>query len=781
MLFSAKSDNLKATLTEHGGPLLENNILKKISRQIVDKRVIIMIAFLAACVYCALSISRVHVNNDITSFLPPDTDTRRGLTIMENEFTTYASANVMLANTTYERASAAAEKIETLEHVTGVTFDNSPAHFVDSAALLTISFDGTSDDENVIAAMNEIRSLTAGFDTYTSSDIGADLLGEIAQQMVGVVALAAVVIMAVLLFTSRSYFEVVIFLIVFSVAALLNMGTNFWLGEISSITNSIAVILQLALAIDYAIIFSHRYQDEIDRFPTEREALIEALSKSIVEISSSSLTTISGLVALMLMQFRLGYDLGLVLSKGILCSLITVFLLMPGLIASFFRPLRRTTHKSHVPDITGWGRFLMKTRFGFVAVFVIILPLAIWCSSRTEYAFNDAGIDELKYSESRAAARKITGTFANDTTIAVLVPGGNYEAEKQFLRDAAELDNVKTVTGLANIEIEDGKVLTDSYTPRMFSMLLNIDFEEAEMLYAAYGVENGQYQPIFGNAETYSVPLIDMFLFLFEKIDQGIVTLDADSQETLDSLRGELERGEAQLRGENWDRMVITADVPIEGDESVALVNALRSLADGRYGEGACLVIGDVTSAKELADTFNGDSLLINLLTIAFVFIILIFTFRSVVGAALLVFVIQGSIWINFTFPYLTHTRASFVTNMIVSAIQMGATIDYAIVIMSRYLDLKKLHTPQEAMAQAVNESFPTVMTSGTIMTVAGILIAYRVSDVYIGHIGLAVGRGALISVILVLSVLPQLIVLLDKVIEKTTFRKKTTTGGAVE
>ena len=781
MLFSAKSDNLKATLTEPGGPLLENNILKKISRQIVDKRVIIMIAFLAACVYCALSISRVHVNNDITSFLPPDTDTRRGLTIMENEFTTYASANVMLANTTYERASAAAEKIETLEHVTGVTFDNSPAHFVDSAALLTISFDGTSDDENVIATMNEIRSLTAGFDTYTSSDIGADLLGEIAQQMVGVVALAAVVIMAVLLFTSRSYFEVVIFLIVFSVAALLNMGTNFWLGEISSITNSIAVILQLALAIDYAIIFSHRYQDEIDRFPTEREALIEALSKSIVEISSSSLTTISGLVALMLMQFRLGYDLGLVLSKGILCSLITVFLLMPGLIASFFRPLRRTTHKSHVPDITGWGRFLMKTRFGFVAVFVIILPLAIWCSSRTEYAFNDAGIDELKYSESRAAARKITGTFANDTTIAVLVPSGNYEAEKQFLRDAAELDNVKTVTGLANIEIEDGKVLTDSYTPRMFSMLLNIDFEEAEMLYAAYGVENGQYQPIFGNTETYSVPLIDMFLFLFEKIDQGIVTLDADSQETLDSLRGELERGEAQLRGENWDRMVITADVPIEGDESVALVNALRSLADGRYGEGACLVIGDVTSAKELADTFNGDSLLINLLTIAFVFIILIFTFRSVVGAALLVFVIQGSIWINFTFPYLTHTRASFVTNMIVSAIQMGATIDYAIVIMSRYLDLKKLHPPQEAMAQAVNESFPTVMTSGTIMTVAGILIAYRVSDVYIGHIGLAVGRGALISVILVLSVLPQLIVLLDKVIEKTTFRKKTTTGGAVE
>lgn len=760
---------------------MENAFLKKISQQIVDRRVIVMIAFLAACIYCALSLGRVRVNNDITSFLPPETDTRRGLTIMENEFTTYASANVMLANTTYDRAGAAAEEIRKIDHVTGVEFDDSPAHFVDSSALLTISFDGASDDENVISAMNEIRDLTSRFDVYTSSDIGADLLGEIAQQMVGVVALAAVVIVGVLLLTSRSYFEVVIFLIVFSVAALLNMGTNFWLGEISSITNSIAVILQLALAIDYAIIFSHRYQDEAERFPTEREALIEALAKSIVEISSSSLTTISGLVALMLMQFRLGYDLGLVLSKGIICSMLTVFLLMPGLIASFFRPLRKTAHKSHVPDITGWGRFLMKSRVLFVVLFFAAVPLSIWCSSRTEYAFSDASIDELKYSESRAAARKITATFTNDTTIAVLVPSGNYEAEKEFLHDAAALPGVKSVTGLANIEIEDGKVLTDAYTPRMLSMLLNIDYEEAELLYAAYGVENEQYQPIFGNAETYSVPLIDMFLFLFEKIDQGIVTLDAQSQETLDSLRGELERGEAQLRGENWDRMVISADVPIEGEESVTLVDSLRTLADSRYGEGQCLVIGDVTSAKELADTFNGDSLLINLLTIGFVFIILVFTFKSVAGAAILVFVIQGSIWMNFTFPYLTHTRASFVTNMIVSAIQMGATIDYAIVIMSRYLDLKKLYPPREAMAHAVNESFPTVMTSGTIMTVAGILIAYRVSDVYIGHIGLAVGRGALISVILVLTVLPQLIVLLNKLIEKTTFRSKTEAGGAVQ
>ena len=747
--------------------------MRKVAAVIVDRRVIILVAFLVAGVYCGLSIDRVKVNSDITAFLPAETDTRRGLTIMEEEFTTYASANVMIANTTYERALTIADEIAEIDHVTGVTFDNSSAHFVDSSALFTISFDGDTDDENVIAAMNEVLSLTADYDTYTSSEIGKDLSASIASEMLGVLILTAVVIVGVLLFTSRSYFEVVVYFGVFAMSALLNMGTNFWLGTISSITNSIAVIMQLALAIDYAIIFSHRYQDEIPNFPTEREALIEDLAKSIIEISSSSLTTISGLAALMLMQFRLGYDLGLVLSKGIICSMISVFLLMPGLIAFSFKPMRKTVHKNLVPDITAWGRFLMKSRVVFVIVFIIIIPFAIWCSSRTEYAFADSSIDELKQSDSRDAARKITSTFTEDTTIAVLVPSGNYENEKIFLQEAAGLENVKSVTGLANIEIKDGKVLTDSFTPRMFSELLNIDYEEAQLLYAAYGAQNSQYQAIFGNQESYSVPLIDMFLYLFEKVDQGIVNLDEDTQETLDELRGELERGEAQLRGENWDRLVIQASVPVEGDESVALVDELRSLADDLYGDGSCLVIGDVTSAKELADTYNSDSMLINLLTIGFVYIILVFTFKSFGGAALLVFVIQGSIWMNFTFPYLTKTTASFVTSMIVSAIQMGATIDYAIVIMSRYLDLKKEYPIREAMAHAVNESFPTVMTSGSIMTVAGFLIALRVSDVYIGHIGLAIGRGAFISVILVLTVLPQLLVLLDKFIDITTIRKK--------
>lgn len=749
----------------------KKNIMKEVAAAIVKSRFLIMALFLVAGIYCAMSIGKVQVNEDLTAFLPETTETRRGLTIMEDEFITYASADVMVSNITYETAEKIADDITDMKHVSSVTIDDTAAHYVNSSALISISFDGVESDENVITAMNQIREYLSDYDTYISSSIGVNTSEEIASQMGGVLVLTLIVIVGVLLFTSRSYFEVVIFGIVFAFAALLNMGTNYLLGEISSITNSICVILQLILAIDYAIIFSHRYQDEVPNFATEREALIEALSKAIIEISSSSLTTVSGLLALTLMQFRLGYDLGIVLTKGIIFSLLTVFLLMPGLIMFFPKALKRTAHKSLIPNIEPWGKFLVKSKYCFVWLFIILIPFSIYFSSQATYAFDDSSIDEIVYSESRAAMHKITDTFDNSTTIAVIMPNGDYSSEKAILKEISELDNIKNATGLANIEIEDGKVLTDSFNPRMFSELLDIDIEESILLFQAYGVEHEQFQGIFQSAEEYEVPLIDMFLYLFEKIDQGVVSLDDDKQETVNSLRDTLMQGIDQLQGEDYDRIVITATVPIEGEESVSLVEKIRSISEKYYGDGNILVVGEITSARDLADTYNSDSNKINFLTIAFILVILLFTFKSVTGAFVLVFVIQGSIWMNFSFPFLTDTVSSFVTSMIVSAIQMGATIDYAIVIMSHYQNLHTKMSKREAMVKAVNESFPTVLTSGSIMTVAGFLISFKVSDVYIGHIGRAVGRGALISVILVLTVLPQLIVLLDKLIEKTKFK----------
>ena len=751
----------------------KDGIMKVIAKSIVKYRFFIMAVFLAAALYCGMSISKVKVNEDITAFLPEDTETRQGLTVMEDEFITYGTADIMVSNITYETAEKLAEHIGNMEHVTTVTLDDSPSHYVNSSALLSVSFDGTSDNEKIIYALSQIKDSLKDYDVYISSEIGENYSAQVAEEMGGVLLLAVSVIVFVLLFTSRSYFEVVIFGIVFIFAAVLNMGTNYLLGTISSITNSIAVILQLALAIDYSIILIHRYQDEVMKQPTEKDALIEALSKGIIEISSSSLTTISGLLALTLMHFRLGYDLGVVLTKGIIFSILSVLLLMPGLILMFPKMLKRTAHRNHVPNIELWGRFLTKSKYCFVWVFVVIIPLSIYFSSKTNYAFADSTINELIYSESRATMHKITDTFDDSTQIALIVPNGNYEAEKSIIKEIEKMDNVKTITGLANIESEKGKVLTDKYTPRMFAELLDMDLEETTLLYQAYGVEHHQYQGIFKSAEDYEVPLIDMFLYVFDKSDEGIINLDSDKKEKMDSLRNSLMLGIDQLQGENYDRIIISASVPVEGKTSTALVDAIRENAKKYYenSDKKVLVIGEITSARDLADTFNSDSTKINVLTILFVLVILLLTFKSVAGSVLLVFVIQGSIWINFSFPYLMNITSSFVTNMIVSAIQMGATIDYAIVIMNHYQELRDKFDKKTAMSLAVNESFPTILTSGTILTMAGFLISMRVSDVYIGHIGLAVGRGALISVILVLTVLPQIIVLLDKIINKTKFK----------
>ena len=747
------------------------DIMVQISAGIIRWRFVIILLFLSAAVYCGLSLGKVRVNSDLTAFLSSETETRRGLTIMEENFVTYASEDIMIANVTYEMAESLAEQIREIKHVFSVIFDASPSHYSSASALLTVAYDCSDNTEEVSEAKGQIRTLLAPYDTYIYSMNMDNYSAQLASEMVGVIAIAAVVIVIILLFTSRSYFEVVIFFIVFIFAALLNMGTNFWLGEISTITHSIAIILQLALAIDYAIIFSHRYQDECLMIPSEREALTVALSKSIIEISSSSLTTISGLVALMLMQFRLGYDLGLVLSKGIVCSLITVFFLMPGLIMLFPGAIRRTGHKSLIPDITPWGKFLMRTKVGFVLLFLFVIPIAVFCSRHVTYAFNDHSVSELVYSESRAAMHKIENTFARSTSVVLLLPHEDLGAEKAVFGEVEKLPEVKNVTALAGIQVGEEHVLTDLFTSRMFAELLEISQEEANLLFAAYGVHNEQYQAIFGTAEAYQVPLVDMFLYLFDMIDRGIVNLTEEQMEMVLDLRPQLEYALSQLRGDTYNRIVVSADVPVEWKESTELVETLRTIAERYYPRESVLVVGDITSARDLRSSYTGDSTLISLLTITFVFVILLFTFKTVVGSAILVFVIQGSIWINFSFPYLQHTVPSFVTNMIVSAIQMGATVDYAIVLMNRYLGLKASLPKKEAMALAVNQSFATVLTSGSIMTIAGFLIGLRVSDVYVSHIGLAVGRGAFTSVVLVLTVLPQLLVLLDKVIEKTSFR----------
>ena len=741
--------------------------MTKIARFIVDKRKAFYLIFIAAFLFCAASINKVQINNDITSYLPAQTETRRGLTIMEEEFITLGSANVMVSNVTYQTALELSEKLEGISGVSEVVFDDTQEHYKQSSALFTISFDAEETDPATIEAMNQVLAALDGYDVYASTQIGRDESVTLQQEMTVILLIAAVVIVVVLLFTSKSYMEVPVYLIVFVVAAVLNMGTNFLFGTISFITNSIAVVLQLALAIDYAIIFCHRYMEERDNGLDPREADISALSKAIVEISSSSLTTISGMVALMLMQLRIGFDMGIVLSKGIICSMLCVFLLMPGLLMLFSGPIGRTRHRSLVPKINFWGKVIVRLRYVMPPVFLVIVAASAILSARCDYVFDANDTDFDNKPDWRIADEKVADTFGSKNTIAVLVPQGDYEKEQHILERVALLPQVTQATGLANIEVEDDWMLTDELNPRQFSELAGVDIELARLLYQAYGLSVEEYGAIFQDPDDYSVPLIDVFEFLLEQKDKGVVSLTGEQADKVDDLQEQLDVGLEQLRGEHWSRLVFVADVPTEGDDTYALLDQIRAIAQTYYGDDVILV-GNSTNAFDLANSFAGDNLKISILTALFVMVILLFTFKSAGLPILLVLTIQGSIWINFSVPVLTDTNLFFLSYLVVSSIQMGATIDYAIVITNRYLELKGSMERKQAAVEALSQSFPTILTSGTIMAVAGFLIGGISTDATIGSVGQTLGRGTVTSIILVMTVLPQFLMLGDALIERT-------------
>ena len=746
----------------------KGNLWLTVATFIVNKRKAIEILFVLAIIYSVLCINKVQVNQDITSYLPADSETRQGLSIMDEQFMTYGSAKVMLANVTFNQADSLVDSLENVDGVKEVAFDDSSDHFKGTNALFDITFSGTSDEQVSKDALNSVKDILADYDVYVSTEVGSEESSaeSLAKDMNIILVLAVVVIVAVLLLSTKAYLQIPVLLITFGVAAILNMGTNYWFGTISSITNSIAVVLQLALAIDYAIILCDRFMEEHETLDAE-EAVKVALSKAIPEISSSSLTTISGMVAMMFMQFRLGYDMGIILVKAIILSLISVFFLMPGVLLIFAKGIDKTHHKCYVPKITIVGKFANKTKYIIPPLFIICLVFAFMKSNNCQYIYDTSSIVSAKKSESKIAQETIEETFGASNQLVVMVPKGDYESEHKVVKKLQNLDYVTSALALSNVSINDEYVLTDKLSPRQFSELVGIDREVVEVLYMAYAYNQEQYGPVVTGIDDYDVPIIDMFLFLYDQYKEGYVTLDSNLDEKLTTLYDTLHDAQLQLQGSDYSRLVLNISLPVEGQETYDALEEIRGIAAQYYSKDSVILVGNSTSDHDLESSFASDNIIISVLTALFVMIILFFTFQSAGLPVLLVLTIQGSIWINFAVPSIEGQTVFFIAYLIVSAIQMGATIDYAIVISNRYLQLKQQMPLKEAITETLNQSFPTIFTSGSILTCAGFLIGEIASDATVASIGVALGRGTLISIILVLFVLPQ-ILLMGDIIEKT-------------
>ena len=744
--------------------------MEKIATFIVDKRNLFFLLYAFALIFSIVATGWVKVENDITTYLPEDTETRQGLTVMNDNFVTYGTARVMVSNVTYETAENICSDLESIDGVTSVD-DDTTDHYKSASALFSVTFDGTTTDDISVHALHTIRDMLAGYDTYIDTEVGVDTSADLQSEMSVILVLAAIVIVLVLTLTSRSYAEVPVLIMTFGAAALLNMGTNCLCGTISFISNSVTVILQLALAIDYAIILCHRFSDEHETKDT-REACIAALSKAIPEISSSSLTTISGLGALAFMHFGIGRDMATVLIKAILFSLLSVFTLMPGLLMLFSKKIDATRHKNLIPKITFLGKFDVATRFIVPPIFAVVVVVTAVLANKCPYCYSYTDLVTAKQSESQIAHQKIKNTFGVNNMVAVIVPTGDYDSERQLLKDLDSCAEVKSTQGLANIDAMDGYKLADALTPRQMSELAGLDYEVAEALYAAYAVDQNEYGKLISGLGDYKVPLFDMFMFLQREMKDGNITLDGDIQETLDDLFEQLNKAQLQLQSDKYSRLVVYLNLPEESDETMDFLDTMHALI-AKYYSSDTYIVGNSTNVKDLSSSFGEDNMLISVLSALFVVIILLFTFKSAGLPVLLIVVIQGSIWINFSVPTIQHESLYFLGYLIVNSIQMGANIDYAIVISSHYSDLKKEMRPKEAIITALNEAFPTIFTSGTILAVAGALIGVMTTNPVIAAIGTCLGRGTVISIVLVMAVLPQILLIGDTIVERTSFDVK--------
>ena len=798
--------------------------LYKFSFFVVRARWAFIALFAVAMILCAVFIPMIDVKYDLSSYMPEESKTNTALTLLKEQFDDKGMAYVMVKGVTEDQATALAGEISAIDGVNTATFipDSDTSYNEESqSALFTVVLDDHDSTEGAFAAVeNIINTLDeGGWENYLTGQSAYSyytrLETEDSMLKIGIVIVVAILL--ILLFTSRTYFELVPMLAVFGVSVLLNMGTNAIFPGISYISNLITIVLQLALSLDYSIILLHRFMEERQVYADVKTALSVALSKGIVEILSSSLTTIAGLLALTLMSLPIGVEIGLALAKGIVASLISVMFLMPALLSFSDKPLKKTEHKNFVPKVTKSSRAIVRARKVIVPLFLAVVVLAGVGQGFNTYSFNYNSGSMIVTGQD---AIKEAG-FGTLNTLVVVVPREDgVEKEKELIQaiieDGGKFDkdgivnneNVNAIAYTQMMGIGFSDMLTKAEIQSKITPLLGqVDLSgmgiESEdigemigLLFDGYCAQNGitptqDTAVMVADLLDYMTddiqPLLDMDLTRLGEVKLVKAILQAtgktsvfelvgnagaalDSFEQFSSVLSQVRFGIDNLRSAEYSRMTFTIDVGVEDERAFALIDRLYAGLGEYYGE--FYLTGESVACWEMADYFTVDNMVVCLCTLGFILVILLFTFRNFSLPVILALAIQGGIWINFAIPFLAGNSVTFIGYLIITAIQMGATIDYAIVLTNRYRTTRHLYPDRfTAMAEAENAVFSTIITSGSILTITGFALGVAASGV-VAQLGILLGIGTLASILIVLLILPSLLLVTEKLVDKTDFPK---------
>ncbi len=678
--------------------------MTKFYRHIVDHQKLIIATFLVLFVACAVCKQLVAVNYDMNDYLPRSSASTQALELMEQEYDGgIPNARVMVQDVTVPKALEYKEKLLAVDGVTDVTWlddvasvavpletldvDTLESYYKDGNALFSV----TINEDKRIDAVNAIRDIIGDDNAMTGSAVTTAVATTSTVNEITTIAIIAVAfVLLVLILTTTSFAEPFLVLAGLGVAVVINAGSNLIFGEISFVTNAAGNILQLAVSLDYSVFLLHRFAECRQTTADPQEAMVQALTMSTTAILSSGLTTVIGFLALCLMQFQIGPDLGLALAKGVVLSLVTVFTFMPALILRTYKLIDKTQHRSFMPSFMGFGKFVSHVMMPMVIVFAILIAPCYLASNANSFYY---GASHIFGSATQLGAdtERIEETFGKQDTYVLMVPKDSTATQAELSKALHEIPQVKSILSYVDTV---GEMIPEQY-------------------------------------------------------------LDSDTL--------------SKLNSEHYTRMVLTVDAAYEGDECFSLVKTVRNTAE-RYYPGEWYLAGEGVSTYDLMDTVTADMVKVNLVAIGAVFLVLLLTMKSLTVPVILVLSIETAIWINLSIPYFSDQTIFYIAYLIISSIQLGATVDYAILFTDRYKEIRQTHEKKEAIVQTISAVAVSVLTSASVLTVVGFLLGIFSTHGLLSQLGYFLGKGTLCSLAIVLFVLPGLLYLFDKLIVK---RKK--------
>ena len=678
--------------------------MERYTQFLLKHRIFVIAFFVTAAAICAVLSGFTGVNYNFADYLPDEAASTKAIAVMEEEYSqAVPNMRVLVYDVTIPEALEYKERLELVDGVDEVNWLDDAVNIYEPLELApskTVDewykdgnalFSVTVDEEKEDAAVHAVREVIGDENCMSGSVVESVIAAEdTARDVQKIMLLVVPIIFLVLIITTDSWFEPVLFMITIGTAILINMGTNLMFGTVSFVTNAAGPVLQMAVSMDYSIFLLHRFAENRQLGMKEEKAMCAAVKQSVGSILSSGLTTVTGFLALVFMAFKIGPDLGWAMSKAIILSLVSVLCFLPALAITEYRLIDRTRHRPFVP---GFGRFagvVMKLRIPFLILVVLVVPIAWMAQNQNSFYYGGSEVYTSEETQLGRDTNAIQEMYGASSPVVLMVPKGELEKEAAMNEELLDLDYVTSVISYAN---SVGNVIPSDFVPT----------DTLSQLYSA----------------NYS---------------RFVITLDA------------------QERERNWDEKI----------------NAVRNIGEKYYGN-EIQYAGDLVSTEDLKTTITQDNRKVNLLAIGFVVCILLCNFRSLSLPLILTLVIESSIWINLGLPYFTGNRLFYIGYLIISTVQLGATIDYAILFTDRYLEFRKAMPKKEAARQTLQACTLSILTSSLVLTLAGGILGKVSTNGVLSQLGSLIGRGAVLSFALVIFILPSLLILFDGLIRRTT------------